>query len=236
MPFEEGKLMELPSSDQNQENTLIKSKDRVQKHGEVFTPDWMVKKMLSYPEIQEKLQDIHATFLEPSAGEGAFLTEILRQKLEYVNRNPASRGTHWQYNTLWALMSIYGIEFLEDNLEIARANMLQVFAENYRKKTGRDLGVDSDLYRSARTIIQWNIVQGNTLTHKNKAGDWIMLNQWIQGGPKHRRSVIRRPFSFDSLFASEENTMGDLFGDQEISEEPKEFRIRTILRMWEEEE
>lgn len=236
MPLEENKAIAVPQTDQAQDVPLIKSKERVQKHGEVFTPDWMVKKMLSYPEIQEKLQDMHATFLEPSAGEGAFLTEILRQKLTYVNRNPASRGGHWQYNTLWALMSIYGIEFLEDNLKIARANMLQVFGENYREKTGRELAEDSDLYRSARTIIQWNIVQGNTLTHKKNDGSWIMLNQWIQGGPKHRRSVIRRPFSFDSLFPSEEDTMGDLFGEQEISDEPKEFRIRTILRMWEEEE
>lgn len=64
MPLEENKLMELPQTDQAQDVPLIKSKERVQKHGEVFTPDWMVKKMLSYPEIQEKLQDMHATFLE----------------------------------------------------------------------------------------------------------------------------------------------------------------------------
>lgn len=228
--------MVLPPPDSVQETSLIKSKERVQKHGEVFTPDWMVKKMLSYPEIQEKLKDIHATFLEPSAGEGAFLTEILRQKLAYVNRNPASRGVHWKYNCLWALLSIYGIEFLEDNLKNARANMLRVFADNYRQKTRRELQVDSDLYRSAQFIIQRNIVQGDTLTHKQADGRWIMLNQWIQGGPRHRRSVIRRPFTFDSLFPSEEDTMGDLFGNQKISDEPKEFRIRTILRMWEEEE
>ena len=164
------------------------------------------------------------------------MTEILRQKLAYVNRNPASRGVHWKYNCLWALLSIYGIEFLEDNLKNARANMLRVFADNYRQKTRRELQVDSDLYRSAQFIIQRNIVQGDTLTHKQADGRWIMLNQWIQGGPRHRRSVIRRPFTFDSLFPSEEDTMGDLFGNQKISDEPKEFRIRTILRMWEEEE
>ena len=64
MPLEENKLMELPQTDQAQDVPLIKSKERVQKHGEVFTPDWMVRKMLSYPEIQEKLQDMHASFLE----------------------------------------------------------------------------------------------------------------------------------------------------------------------------
>lgn len=58
--------MELPQTDQARDVPLIKSKERVQKHGEVFTPDWMVRKMLSYPEIQEKLQDMHASFLEIS--------------------------------------------------------------------------------------------------------------------------------------------------------------------------
>lgn len=64
MPLEENKAIAVPQTDQAQDVPLIKSKERVQKHGEVFTPDWMVKKMLSYPEIQEKLQDMHATFLE----------------------------------------------------------------------------------------------------------------------------------------------------------------------------
>ena len=50
------------------EENIIKSKDRVQKHGEVFTPSWIVQKMLDTPGIREKTEDIYATFLEPSAG------------------------------------------------------------------------------------------------------------------------------------------------------------------------
>lgn len=64
MPVEEEKFIALLPPNQSLEPSLIKSKERVQKHGEVFTPDWMVRKMLSYPEIQDKLQDLHATFLE----------------------------------------------------------------------------------------------------------------------------------------------------------------------------
>ena len=45
---------------------LIKSKKRVQKHGEVFTPSWMVQKMLDTPGIKEACENISATFLEPS--------------------------------------------------------------------------------------------------------------------------------------------------------------------------
>ena len=77
---------------------LIKSKDRVQHHGEVFTPKWMVKQMLAEPSIQSKLNDIHATFFEPSAGEGAFLKEILHQKLNYVDH--ISNKSNWKNNKL----------------------------------------------------------------------------------------------------------------------------------------
>ena len=81
-----------------EDDNLIKSKDRVQHHGEVFTPKWMVKKMLAEPSIQEKLHDLHATFFEPSAGEGAFLKEILHQKLNYVDQ--ISNKTTWKNNAL----------------------------------------------------------------------------------------------------------------------------------------
>ena len=60
---------------------IIKSKKRVQKHGEVFTPQRIVKMMLDQPGIKEACESLTATFLEPSAGEGAFLVEILTRKL-----------------------------------------------------------------------------------------------------------------------------------------------------------
>lgn len=41
---------------------LIKSKKRVQKHGEVFTPSWMVQKMLDTPGIKETCENISERF------------------------------------------------------------------------------------------------------------------------------------------------------------------------------
>ena len=64
---------------------IIKSKLRVQKHGEVFTPKRIVNKMLDIPEIKEACENLTTTFLEPSAGEGAFLVEILERKLKMVS-------------------------------------------------------------------------------------------------------------------------------------------------------
>ena len=64
------------------EEQLIKSPDRVKDVGEVFTPRRIVELMLDQPEITAKINDLSATFLEPSAGEGAFLVEILRRKMD----------------------------------------------------------------------------------------------------------------------------------------------------------
>jgi hypothetical protein len=103
----------------------MKSKHRVQKHGEVFTPQWVVDKMIAIPGIKERTEDVFATFLEPSAGEGAFLLAIEDMKLKFVTDTYS--GDSWSTYALWALSGIYGIEYLEDNLEAARQNMLGAF-------------------------------------------------------------------------------------------------------------
>lgn len=41
-------------------------------HGEVFTPKRIVDLVLDQPEIMGKINDLHAIFLESSAGEGDF--------------------------------------------------------------------------------------------------------------------------------------------------------------------
>lgn len=176
---------------------LIKSKNRVQKYGEVFTPDWIVKKMLSEPSIQNKLHDIHATFLEPSVGEGAFVTEILHQKLTYVDE--ISNKSNWIKNTLWVIASIYGIELLDDNLIITKQNLVEVLSQHYQNFYQKKLSKNTDLYKSARYIIDNNIVQGNTLKYTTNSGDLIIFSEWIKRGDK----VSQRQFTFKSLIESD---------------------------------
>lgn len=58
---------------------LIKSKARVQKHGEVFTPLGWFRKMLNAEGVKEACENLTTTFLEPVAGEGNFLVAILKR-------------------------------------------------------------------------------------------------------------------------------------------------------------
>ena len=190
-PFQDNKRFTLK---QHSDGDLIKSKNRVQKHGEVFTPKWIVKKMLATPEIQDKIHDLHATFLESSAGEGAFLTEVLHQKLNYVD--DTSKKKEWQVNALWALMSIYGIEYLEDNLFKARQAMTDVLINHYQNFFPKELSGKTEFFRSANLVIKLNVVQGDTLKYKQRSCNPIIFNEWKM---VNNDEVLRVPFTYESL-------------------------------------
>lgn len=193
---------------------LIKSKQRVQKHGEVFTPQWVVDKMVAIPGIKEKTEDVFATFLEPSAGEGAFLLAIEDMKLRLVTKNHSADS--WKTYALWALSSIYGIELLEDNLATARQNMLELFSTYYETMYNTPLSKRTNLYKSARTIIWANVVQGDTLTHKNNSGEEIVFSRWKPVDDTYKQ-VKRISLSYSSLFGDEDISKNgvqlSLFGD-----------------------
>lgn len=182
---------------------LIKSKERVQKHGEVFTPSWMVQKMLDIEGIKESCEDIYATFLEPSAGDGNFLVAILERKLEAVTLQ--FDKTNWKTKSLFALTSIYGIEFLEDNLELARYKILSNYMEWYEKNLGERLSVNTGFFKSIKFIIRKNIIRGNTLTKKHPDTDEpIIFSEWkrVKGNPS---KVEWSEFTFASLIGKNVN-------------------------------
>ena len=184
---------------------IIKSKQRVQKHGEVFTPSWMVQKMLDTPGIKEATEDIYKTFLEPSAGDGNFLEAILERKLSAVTKNYDKRN--WKTKSLFALSSIYGIELLEDNLEVARSRMFLHYLDWYEDSFGVRLSSKTDIYKSAHYLIKKNVVRGNTLTKRHPdSNELIMFSEWkrVNGHPS---LVEEKRFAFAELFG--ENIDGE---------------------------
>ena len=219
------------------EENIIKSKDRVQKHGEVFTPSWMVQKMLDTQGIREKTEDIYATFLEPSAGDGNFLEAILERKLSAVTRNYDKKN--WKTKSLFALSSIYGIEYLEDNLEVARARMFLCYLDWYEDSFGERLSSNTDIYKSAHYLIKKNIVRGNTLTKRHPdSNELIMFSEWkrVKGYPS---LVEKIPFTFAELFGEDIVDNGKMVEGQlslfELTEENmqnKEVRQVRIKKVY----
>lgn len=158
---------------------LIKSKERVQQHGEVFTPAWMVELMLNVPGVLEATESIDATFLEPAAGDGNFLLALLQRKLAVVENQYLENPERCKLESLWALASLYGIEFLEDNHRRSQERMLGSYSAWWEKILGHSLEQQSDFFRSARFLIEKNVVRGDTLEQKHPiTGAPIVFFEW----------------------------------------------------------
>ena len=83
---------------------LLKSKQRVADHGEVFTPAWMVEAMLDL--VKGETERIDSRFLEPACGSGNFLVRILQRKLAAVELKFGRSDFERRHYALLALMCI----------------------------------------------------------------------------------------------------------------------------------
>lgn len=144
----------------------IKSDQRVKAHGEVFTPEAVVQRMLDQPEVKDKTWQLTTTFFEPAAGEGAFLVVLLRRKL-HTAREQSATADALAVASLQAVASLYGVELLEDNYRQLTATLRALFAREYAAGC-RALGVTPDeaVSKSAAAIIAHNMIWGNTLTNE----------------------------------------------------------------------
>jgi hypothetical protein len=170
---------------------IVKSKQRVADHGEVFTPAWMVEAMLDL--VKGETERIDSRFLEPACGSGNFLVQILRRKLAAVELKYGKSDFERRHYALLALMCIYGIELLADNIAECRANVLEIFAEHL------DLDEADELYGAASYVLSQNLVQGDALTMRTYGGKLIIFAEW---GYLGRGKFQRRDFRLNTLTQS----------------------------------
>jgi hypothetical protein len=190
-------------------DSLIKSKQRVADHGEVFTPQWLVEKMLDL--VKGETERIDSRFLEPACGSGNFLVPILQRKLAAVEAKYGRSEFEKRHHALQALTCCYGIELLADNIAECRANMLEVFAA-YLKLDEAD-----ELYRAAAHVLSLNLIHGDARTMRDHAGDPILVVEW---GYMGKGKFQRRDFRLDKLTGMaafrEEGTLFAGLGRHEI--------------------
>lgn len=201
--------------------TLVKSKQRVADHGEVFTPEWMVEAMLDL--VKDETQRIDSRFLEPACGSGNFLVQILRRKLAAVELKYGGSDFEGRHYALLALMCIYGIELLPDNIAECRANLLDIFAGYL------NLDESGDLYRAASHVLSLNLVHGDALTMKDGNGAPMTFAEW---GYLGKGKFQRRDFRFDilthsSAFSAEDSLFAHL-GKHDIFTPAKTWPQMTV--------
>ncbi len=204
--------------------TLVKSKQRVADHGEVFTPPWMVDAMLDL--VKDETERIDSRFLEPACGSGNFINQILRRKLATVEIKYGKSDFDRQQYALLALMCIYGVELLADNITECRANVLEIFADYL------SLSETDDLYLAASHVLSKNLVHGDALTMRSKDGEHITFAEW---GYLGKGKFQRRDFRFDVLTGSSAFTAeGSLFaqlGRHEIFTPIKTYSPMTVREL-----
>ena len=187
----------------------VKSRERVQQHGEVFTNEREVNAMLDL--VKHETERIDSRFLEPACGDGNFLAEILRRKLQ-VCRNfvEQKKSTQLEYEktAVLAVSSIYGIELLPDNATTCRERLFRIFSDEYH--TLFTDNVKQTCLDSIRYLLSKNIIIGNALTYHrvDQPDQWIVISEWslLGGGMMNRRDY---EFSY-MVGDSQEN---DLFSD-----------------------
>ena len=186
---------------------LVKSRQRVLDHGEVFTPIWLVEDMLNMVKVES--ERIDSRFLEPACGSGNFLRPVLIRKFVTVQAKYGKSEFEKKHNALFALMCIYGIELLKDNTEECRDGLLEIYADYLKIKHG------DYWYEAARKVLEVNILQGDALTLTTGEGLPITFPEWgYLGSGKFQR----RDFRYDALTqrASMKDTLFELFEEHQI--------------------
>lgn len=159
-----------------QPETIIKSKARVKAFAEVFTPSHLVKQMLN--QLDELNYQSAVTYLDPSCGNGNFLVEVLRRKIEKVREDYTGKELA-EWLVFDCLASVYGVDIQADNVEECRDRLFHLAFS----QLSQILGINPVPFVSIfREVLEKNIRVGDTLK-----GDFLICshsrkgNQWTVG-------------------------------------------------------
>lgn len=162
--------------------------------------------------VRDESFRLDSRFLEPACGDGNFLIEILRRKLSIIENIKSQ--TEWEFKSLIAVGSCYGIELLEDNAEACR---LRLFTE-VREQMGKKYCTQG-YEESLRYMLKKNIVCGDALTYRTANGKPITFCEWTPIAGSMQFS--RRDFQFDFLVnQTHQYSLFDEQGEAQSFDEP----------------
>lgn len=209
------------------QGTQIKSQKRVSDHGEVFTNQREVNAMLDL--VKQETERIDSRFLEPACGDGNFLVEILRRKLDVVDNRYRKSQLEWERYAVIAVSSIYGVDILEDNAIECRKRLISIFKDRYTAYF-KDNCIE-DCMKSIAFILSRNILWGNALDFTNPITlSPIIFSEWsaVNGSMIKRRDYIFK-------FLVEQSHQFALFNDEgtaaAIDEPIKDYPLTHFLKL-----
>ena len=144
-------------------SSLVKSKQRVADHGEVFTPRWMVEAMLDL--VKDETERIDSRFLEPACGSGNFLVPVLRRKLAAVELKYGKTDFEKRhYALLGADVHLRHRAARRQRRRVPRRTC-------WRSSPSTSASTETTTcYRAAAYVLSQNIVHGDALTMRTSDG------------------------------------------------------------------
>lgn len=210
-------------------NGQVKSKERVAKHGEVMTAEREVKAMCDL--VKNESERIDSRILEPACGEGPFLQEMLKRKLDTVRSKYGNSPHDFEFYSIIALSSLYGVELLEDNAQICRDKLFSIWKQAYDKYGEHR----ADVEKAARYMVETNILCGDALTLKQHNGEPIVFAEWslLPNGMLLRKdfelSVMLEP---ENLETKGSRFMAGDFDSKTTSFEPDPIALYKPIEYW----
>lgn len=175
----------------------IKSKKRVADHGEVFTRPEEVKAMLDLMKDDTEKRD-DARYLEPACGDGNFLIEILARKLAVVEEIYHKSQREYEFNAVFALACLYGIELLEDNVSACRKRLLEYFQQQYERLFAEQ--TNEKVIEIAEFILSLNILHGDALSMKYAGrNEFLHFSHWSKQSFPRKWSLKRHDWIYQEL-------------------------------------
>ena len=186
------------------EKDQVKSKERVRDHGEVFTNEREVNAMLDL--VKEETENIESTFLEPACGDGNFLAEILRRKLNIVKERYYHQLDNYEMYSISAIASIYGVDILQDNVNDCIERLYDIWLQEYIKVMKKN--EDQRVKQACHYILTKNILCGDALTMIKNDGTPIVFAEWKFGTGT---MIKRRDYELSKILETEQITNTEEF-------------------------
>lgn len=196
------------STQEENNDSQVKSRQRVTDHGEVFTAQREVNAMLDL--VKQETERIDSRFLEPACGTGNFLVEILKRKLTVVAHRYSKSSLEYERYAIIALSSIYGVDILQDNVQTCRDRLLGIFTHYYTANCKKE--IKAEFLNVAEFILSKNILWGDALTLKTPDAEAkpIVFAEWsaVDGS-----QIKRRDYTMANLLESQPIDGMNLFSD-----------------------
>ena len=199
----------------------IKSKQRVQERGEVFTNEREVKAMCDL--VKDETERIDSRFLEPACGDGNFLAEIVTRKLAVVSKRYGKSETDWEKYSVLAMSSVYGVDIMPDNAQECRARLFKIWEKAYKRKCKTILSADCQ--NAVRFILSRNVLCGDALTMLDDNGNPIVFSEWSLIGS----NMKRRDYTLANLLETQSYYDLPLFEDVEDVKVPKPVKEFDLI-------